>query len=110
MTFISAHVQPLAHTEHGKHFTVSPAGLLRYTPHFTHKHPRHITSRDLLDISPDIIQLDSLVGNLVDAYGRLLQDGIWYLTNQHQLQWQADLQALGKRIPLTAEPATSPAQ
>jgi hypothetical protein len=76
MTFISAHVQPLAHTQHGKHFTISPAGLLRYTPHSTQKHPRRITSRDLLDISPDIIQLDTLVGNLIDAHGRLLLDGI----------------------------------
>jgi hypothetical protein len=41
MTFISAHVQPLAHTEHGKHFTVSPAGLLRYTPHPPTSPPHH---------------------------------------------------------------------
>ena len=86
MTFISAHVQPLAHIEHGKHFAVSPTGLLRYTPHATHQHPRRITSRDLLDISPDIIQLDSLVGNLIEARGRILQDGIWNLTHRHQQQ------------------------
>jgi hypothetical protein len=86
MTFISVYIRPLAHTQHGKHFTVSPAGLLRYTPHSTQQHPRRITSRDLLDISPDRIQLDTLVGNLIDAHGRLLLDGIWYLTQQHQLQ------------------------
>ena len=106
MTFISAHVQPLAHTQHGKHFTISPAGLLRYTPHSTQKHPRRIASRDLLDISPDIIQLDTLVGNLIDAHGRLLLDGIWYLTQQHQLQWHTDLQILGRDALPTTEPST----
>ena len=51
-TFISSHIQPLAHVEHGRHFAVSPTGLLRYTPHATQQHPRRINSRDLLDISP----------------------------------------------------------
>jgi hypothetical protein len=101
-TFISSHIQPLAHTEHGKHFAVSPTGLLRYTPHATQTHPRRISSRDLLDISPDIIQLDSLVGNLIEAHGRILQEGIWQISHKHQQQWHKDLQALGQMHQLSS--------
>jgi hypothetical protein len=54
MTHINTYIQPQAHREHGKHFTVSLQGALRYNPHTTHKHPHRLTSRDLLDISPDI--------------------------------------------------------
>jgi hypothetical protein len=32
MTFINTYIQPLAHKEHSKHFTVSLQGSLRYNP------------------------------------------------------------------------------
>jgi hypothetical protein len=85
-----------------------PTGLLRYTLHAIQKHPRRITSRDLLGISPDIIQLDSLNGNLIEAHGHIIQDGIWHLTHRHQQQWRTDLQALGQRDHSTTTPAIPP--
>ena len=68
MTFINTYIQPQAHREHGKHFTVSLQGSLRYNPHHTQQHPRRITSKDLIDISPDIYQLDTIANNLVEEH------------------------------------------
>ena len=84
MTFINTHIQLQAHREHGKHFTVSLQGSLRYNPHHTQQHPRRITSKDLIDVRPDIHQLDTIASNLVEEHCKQIHEGIWILTHKHQ--------------------------
>ena len=48
-------------------------------------------------------------GNLIEAHGRILQEGIWQITHKHQQQWHNDLQALGQthQLPSTDHHPTS---
>ena len=77
------------------------------------KKTRRITSKDLIDISPDIHQLDTIVSNLVEEHCKQIHEGIWILTHKHQQQWCADLIALGPRntsSPLNATATLIPTQ